>query len=90
MNTAFPPYLLDGKSLSDTNRLKMLLEDENLETTHFEFRAPAPRLISISSHEGQAPCAIEVCQEVEKVDAHRIDGSMEGVDRPFLRIPQAG
>jgi hypothetical protein len=62
--TAFPPYLLDGFPLSDTNRLKMLLEDENLETTHFEFRAPAPRLISISSHEGEAPCAIEVCQEV--------------------------
>jgi hypothetical protein len=44
---AFPPYLLDGKSLSDTNRLKMLREDECDEVFHLEFRAPVPKLVSL-------------------------------------------
>jgi hypothetical protein len=43
--TAFPPYLLDGKSLSDTNRLKMLREDEVNEISHIETRCP--QLVSL-------------------------------------------
>jgi hypothetical protein len=83
MSTAFPPYQLDGLPLSDTNRLKMLLEDENLETTHFEFRAPAPRLISLVAHEGEAPCAIEVCQEVAAVRSE-IEVKASGRSSPAL------
>jgi hypothetical protein len=69
---AFPPYLLDGKSLSDTNRLKMLREDECEEAFHIETRAP--QLVSLV----RTLAGAEIQEAVEKVEPHE-DSAREPV-----------
>jgi hypothetical protein len=54
--TAFPPYQLDGLPLSDTNRLKMLREDEVNEIPYVETRAP--QLVSLVRTMGGAEVSL--------------------------------